>query len=147
MTQHASSTRSTILLGGLALLALAFVAGWIFWPATEAPRTLAGAVERSDEGAGGVTVKAVLAPRASDDAWSFSVTLDTHTVDVAAFDLLSATRLEGGSASLRPTGDSAYGARTSHHVEATLLFDPLAGPATLVVRDLAGEPARRLGFP
>ena len=81
----------------------------------------------------------------------FTVTLDTHSVDLDAIDLTTLATLTVDSTELRPTAwDAALG---GHHREGTLTFPTttadgraLIGPETktieLVIRDVAGVPER-----
>lgn len=115
--------------------------------ATAAPA--AQAATQSNEG-GSVTVKVTW--QRVDAGPTFTVALDTHSVDLDGYDLsrLAVLRTDQG-VELKPTGWDA--AKGGHHREGKLTFPattadgkPVLGPGTrtvvLVIRDVAGVPER-----
>lgn len=132
--------RSALLAVGLAVLVLA--AAWALWPAATTPATGGVGMTRADNGAGGVTFKATLKGLQPDTL--FTVDLDTHTVDVGAYDLRNIV-LRGGADN--PPSAIRTIVTSQHHVEADLTFPAAATQAlTLVAKDLAGVPERTLVF-
>lgn len=125
-----------IALAAVGVAAVALVA-WILWPT---PQT---ANARTAE-ANGVTVTATLL---DGDGVRFLVVLDTHTVDLAPYDVVANSRLVVDGAELTAQGSSEAKDNTGHHVEAELRFDaPRGHRMDLVLRDLGGVPERRLVF-
>jgi len=98
----------------------------------------------TDGGANGVTFKATL--EATAPGLKFTVELDTHTVDLAAYDVSNIV-LENSQGTRFDATDVSVLQRTSHHVEAVIVF-PATGwePVALIAKDLAGIPERRLVF-
>jgi hypothetical protein len=98
----------------------------------------------TDGGANGVTFKATL--EATSPGLKFTVELDTHTVDLAAYNVSNIV-LENSQGTRFDATDVSVLQRTSHHVEAVLVF-PATGsqPVALIAKDLAGIPERRLVF-
>ena len=98
---------------------------------------------RSDSG-GGVTVKVTyLNPQAGDDT-RFQVILDTHSVNLDAYDLKALSLLRDDTAkTYQPTGAEDNGG--GHHREVTVSFPKLT-PGTkgleLVIKDIAGVKER-----
>lgn len=109
----------------------------------------AGRDQAVDGGQGQVIVSAEF-ERAKSGAAEvfFSLSLNTHTVDLTGFD-------PAGSVVLRPSsGDELpvqtaqqVGERSSHHQNYTVSFGrPAVGRVSLVVRGVAGVPERTLPF-
>ncbi len=146
------STR-TWWLAGAALVALVAIGALVvLWRAprdTEAPQALApaggtGDATRTHEG-GQVTVK--VTPLAVDAGIAFTVVLDTHAVDLDGYDLQQLATLRVGDTELLPTSWDAP--KGGHHRQGTLRF-PAAdttGPVELIIRDVAGVPARSFQWP
>lgn len=117
------------------VVAMLFVA-WVLWPQPSDGQT------RTAE-ANGVTVTATL----RGDGLVFDVILDTHTVDLAAYDLVANSKLLVDGQVLRPQGESRTTDNTGHHIEGTLRFEgERHGALVLVLEDLGGVPERRLEF-
>lgn len=90
-------------------------------------------------------VSVTVAPQISANEWAFSVTLDTHSVDLED-DMAQISRLiDGAGNEYAPngwTGDPPGG----HHRTGTLAFAPIApapGAITLLIRDVGGVRERR----
>ena len=125
-----------IALAAVGVAALALIA-WVLWPAPQAAGT------RTAE-ANGVTVTATLL---DGDGVRLRVVLDTHTVDLASYDVVANSRLVADGSELPAQGSSRVRDNTGHHVEAELHFDAQRGQRLeLVLRDLGGVPERRLVF-
>lgn len=148
-------------LAPLAALAMASACGDGASPAPDGGGPGAG-LTVSDDGAGGVTVEATWVTPAhlagSEDLQRVAsayegrnvtlihVRLDTHSVDLARYDLGELASLDVGNGPEPALGYEAL-SEGSHHREGVLAFGmapPSEGPATLVVRDVAGVPDRRL---
>lgn len=127
--------RLTFLWGAVAFIGLLGIGRSLGSAAPGLTRTHAG---------GGVTVKVTyLNPEAPEGA-SFQVVLDTHSVDLDAFDLknLSLLRDEAGK-TYQPRQVENKGG--GHHREATLVFPKPATAAKrleLVIKDIAGVKER-----
>jgi hypothetical protein len=104
---------------------------------------------------GGVTVKVTRLDGA--DALGFSVVLDTHSVNLDAYDLiqLAVLRTRSGEELAPLAWDAPAG---SHHREGTLTFpavtadgtplvQPDGGQLILVIRDIGGVPERSFSWP
>lgn len=129
------------------VLALATVVAGIAWGflALRVPSETSGADQtRSDGGANGVTFTASL--ETTEPRPTFTIELDTHTVDLAAYDLSNIVLKDSQGTSYDATEVTVL-QRTAHHVEAVLVF-PAAGSGslTLIARNLAGVSERRLVF-
>ena len=117
-------------------LGLVFMSGETFGAAASSPtQTVAG---------GGVTAKVTfLNPKASDDP-RFQVVLDTHSVDLDAYDLksIAVLRDETGKTYIATDTDNKG---SGHHREAVLSF-PKPSPETkwieFVIKDVAGVKER-----
>jgi hypothetical protein len=113
-----------------------------------------------DGGAGGVTVEATwvtpahveerpalrkVASRLPGNAVLIHVKLDTHSVDLGRYELAALAWLDGGSG-LKPALSYEPISDEGHHREGVLVFGApgTERPATLIIRDLAGVPERRL---
>ena len=121
------------------VVALAFVA-WVLWPTAEP----AGPAMARSATANGVTVTATLQ---EGHAVVFDVVLDTHSVDLADFDVAAHAYVVANGVRIEPDEVSRSVDDTGHHVEATLTFRAeRRGVLVLVVEDLAGVPERRLEF-
>lgn len=111
--------------------------------------TPAGTDQSVDSGPGGVIVSAEF-NRADSTAeeQSFTVSLNTHTVDLTDFNPAQAIvlRTDAGQEQSVQTV-SADGERSSHHQNYRVTFARTASSAvTLVVRDVAGVAERQLTF-
>ena len=98
---------------------------------------------RTDSG-GGVTVKVTYVHPQGEDEARFEVVLDTHSVNLDAYDLktLSVVRDDTGN-NYQTTRAENKG--SGHHREATLTFSKLSPEARvleLVIRDIAGVKER-----
>jgi hypothetical protein len=123
------------IVGVVGVVAIVLVA-WILWP-----QPSSGQMQTAE--ANGVTVTATL----RSDGLVFDVILDTHTVDLASYDLVANSRLLVDGQTLQPHGESRTTDNTGHHVEGTLRFDgERHGTLVLVLEDLGGVPERRLEF-
>ena len=129
------------------VLALATVVAGVVWGflASRAPSGTPSADQtRSDGGVNGVTFTATL--EATEPRPTFAVELDTHTVDLAAYDLSNIVLEDSQGTSFDATEVTVV-QRTAHHVEAVLVFPATgSGSVTLIARDLAGVPERSLVF-
>lgn len=126
--------------GGVSVAAVVLFA-WVFWSA--GPESPDGDGTKTAE-ANGVTVTATLT---QTNETRFHLLLDTHTVDLSAYDLNASVYLETDDGIRVPlSSDPSINERTSHHVDANLIFPKTAGAFTLVLKDLGGVPERRLGF-
>ena len=129
-TSTSRSPRKTLAV----VFVIATVVAGIVWGflALRAPSGTSSAGQtRSDGGANGVT---------------FTVELDTHTVDLEAYDLSNIVLEDSQGTSFDATEVTVL-QRTAHHVEAVLVFPAVgSGSVTLIARDLAGVPERRLVF-
>lgn len=103
-----------------------------------------------DSGAGGVTVEATWLGVQDDGRLAFRVALDTHSVDLAKFDLVTNAALRDDSARELAPSDWRDERRDSHHRSGVVRFPaPPGGTSarlTLVVRNLAGVAERTLTF-
>ncbi|HKZ23545.1 MAG TPA: hypothetical protein VJ224_04000 [Thermoplasmata archaeon] len=129
------------------VVVLATVVAGIVWGflALRAPSETSGADQtRSDGGSNGVTFAATL--EAIEPRLTFTVELDTHTVNLAAYDLSNIVLEDTDGTSFDATEVTVL-QRTAHHLEAVLVF-PSTGSrsVTLIARDLASVPERRLVF-
>lgn len=141
------------------LVIIAILAGaalWIWNTATPTPHANTAPAAAMSDGAtqtnegGQVTIAATWPGSSAGPV--FSVAMNTHTVDLGAFDLkqLAVLRLDGGR-EVQPT--SWDGPKGGHHSSGTLTFPatasdgtPLIAPNTrtieLIIRDVAGVPER-----
>lgn len=100
--------------------------------------------EKQSVSGGGVTVDVTFL-KDGDDAARFTVVLDTHSVDLDAYQFEEIVRFrDGRGAEMAPTAvEGTEG--SGHHREATLRFawpDPRPTVLELVVKDVAGVPER-----
>lgn len=144
---------------GLTVLALAALLFITFRPnrpntpgASASPPSVgktAGTDAAVDDGAGGVIVTANLVrARTSASQAVFDVSLNTHTVDLSAFDPATQVKLHVGSdAGTVPAEARVVGDRSSHHqnYEVTFIRPPTAS-VHLVIHDIAGVSERLLPF-
>lgn len=136
MADNAEKLRvATLLLAGFLLVAL--------FGAAEALAASASGATQSHSG-GGVTVKVTYLHPEGKDGPRFQVALDTHSVNLDAYDLraLSVLRDEAGK-SYQPAQVEDKGG--GHHREVTLTFPSSASGAKrleLVIRDVAGVKER-----
>ena len=140
-----------VLLCLLALGLLAIAAACTKFPGAAAPA--GDVVQTSDEG----QVKVAVTRQAEAAAPTFTVALDTHSVELDGYDLrqLAVLRTDQGR-EVRPSGWDAP--KGGHHRSGALTFpamasdgSPLVGPTTreltLVIRDVAGVPERVFRWP
>lgn len=108
----------------------------------------AGSDEAVDNGAGGVIVSAQFNRKESIAGNPvFTLALNTHTVDLSAFDPQRNVQLHIGDQALLPTSITPSGESSSHHKNFRVAFDAsIAGPIQIVVHDVAGVAERRLSF-
>lgn len=126
-------------IAGLALVA------WVLWPASPAPAA-EGDVTRTAE-AGGITVTVTKTMHTAAEQTQFRLILDTHTVDLADYDLHQNIVLERADQSRISMADApTITARTGHHVDAYIHFQNTETPFVVVLKDLGGIPERRLTF-
>jgi hypothetical protein len=89
---------------------------------------------------GGVTVKITLLDSKTNGDLSFQIVLDTHSVNLDAYDLKTITVLrDGGGNTYHPIGLENKG--SGHHRQATVTFAKIANSPKrfeLVLRDIAG---------
>lgn len=115
---------------------------------TKLPRPLNATVR--DGGAGGVTVEATWLGVQEGGMLAFKLALDTHSVDLATFDVAENVALrDGAGRELAPAGWQDE-SRDSHHRSGIVRFpassEHEAGRVMLVVRNLAGAAERGLTF-
>jgi hypothetical protein len=140
---------------GLLLIAGALGACGSVPPPPGATPAVTGAAQATQVSDGGqVTVRATWQGR--DAGPVFTIVLDTHSVDIDAFDLakLATLKTDDGRTVDALGWDAPPG---GHHRTGTLTFPtaiggaPVIGPTTraveLVVRDVAGIPERRFRWP
>lgn len=130
-----SKGKVLLLLSGVILMSLIGAAKSFGAAAPELTRTHSG---------GGVTAKVTYLNPEDAEGPRFQVVLDTHSVDLDAFDLknLSVLRDEAGK-SYQPTQVENKGG--GHHREATLAFPKPATAAKrleLIIKDIAGVKER-----
>lgn len=110
--------------------------------------TTVGTDAVADNGAGNVTASATYErAKSSADQIVFTVALNTHSVDLSAFDpaniLLRASSSQGGKGTLM---EDASG-QSSHHRLFQLSFPrPKGNQVTIIVRNVAGIAQRELPF-
>lgn len=118
-------------------------------PGSTVTGTAAGQDQAVDNGANSVIVSATFERAASSDREAvFSVSLNTHSIDLSAFDPAAqmVLRTKDGQESNVETV-SRSGEQSSHHQNYRVSFArPAAGSATLVVRDVSGIAERLLTF-
>ncbi len=118
-------------------------------PGSSVTGTAAGQDQAVDNGAGSVIVSATLERAASTDREvAFTVSLNTHSVDLSDFDPAAQVKLQAASGQ---EGDAETavlnGDRSSHHQNYRVTFPRPAGSVvTLVVRNVSGIAERRLIF-
>lgn len=134
-------------LGAVAAVSAGALA-WVFVPQSGSDGNATGQT-RSDEGSNGVEFIGTY-NETREGVSKFYVRIETHTVNLDAYDPLASIVLEHGSATLTPTSASAVdeGSRSAHHISALLYFEtgPTHGSISLIAKDLAGVPERRLVF-
>lgn len=109
----------------------------------------AGTDAAVDDGAGGVIATAeFLRTRSGMGQAIFDVSLNTHTIDLSAFDPAAQLKLHVGSDAGTTPGDvRVVGDRSSHHQNYEVTFvRPQTAPVNLVIHDVAGVTERRLPF-
>lgn len=102
----------------------------------------------TDEGQGAVEVSARLERSKSTDARVvFTVSLNTHSVDLSSFDPIAQVRLRAGSQEIQGAFIEDPGNQPSHHQQFLLSFArPEARQVVLAVRNVAGVAERQLRF-
>ena len=142
-TSTSRSLRKTLAV----VFVIATVVAGIVWGflALRAPSGTSSAGQtRSDGGANGVTFTATL--EATEPRPTFTVELDTHTVDLAAYDLSNIVLEDSQGTSFDATEVTVL-QRTAHHAEAVLVFPAVgSGSVTLIARNLTDVLERRLVF-
>ncbi len=133
--------RSWLLLAVGAIVATATIT-WALWP--QVPATLPEDTHVQEHG----EVTATATRHAGEQApVTFTLILDTHTVDLSSYDPLTSTTLDTTAGVLEPLNGSEVVENDGHHVEARLLFDaPPTEAKTLVLHDLADRAEWRLDF-
>ena len=107
----------------------------------------AGQDRAVDDGSGGVITTASRDRQAAAGETVFTLSLNTHTADLNAFDPMKQVHLRDATTELHAQGFALIGERSSHHQEYRVEFaNPQGGAATLVVTDLAGVAQRQLPF-
>jgi hypothetical protein len=96
---------------------------------------------KSDNGEGEVTVTAEFIESAG--LLVFDVLVDTHSVDLSAFNVSSQVSLERDDG-IVISAERVESSGSGHHQEFTLYFPKVEGAIRLVVRDLAGVPRREI---
>lgn len=99
---------------------------------------------KSDNGEGGVTMKAEFAESA--EQLVFEVALDTHFVDLSSVNPKAQFSLEQDDGEVI-TVERAESSGGEHHQEITLYFPKVKGNVRLVARDIAGVPRREIVWP
>jgi len=142
--KSSSRLRWRTLAGALVLATVGAGIVWGFLSLRAPSETSSADQTRSDGGASGVTFTATL--EATEPRLTFTVELDTHTVNLAAYDLSNIVLEDTDGTSFDATEVTVL-QRTAHHLEAVLVF-PSTGSrsVTLIARDLASVPERRLVF-
>lgn len=109
-------------------------------PATTAIGTAAGRDQAIDAGQGGVISEATFErKKSSDQELSFTVSLNTHTVDLLSFNPARQVRMKIGDTEIAPQTAVGLGERSTHHQNYRLTFPAVgSGPAFVVIRDVAG---------
>lgn len=113
---------------------------WALWPAPERPASVQFAEDVSDD----LTAKATLIR--DPEGLVFNLSLDTHTVDLSAFDASRQVRLRAGAEELKPVRVEVL-ATDGHHLSVETEFARVEGPVSLAVLDVGSVPERRLVFP
>ncbi len=111
--------------------------------------TPAGTDQAVDGGQGNVVASAKFERgKSSTEQLVFTVSLNTHSVDLSGFNPLSQIRLRTpGGSELQPQVLDPGGERSSHHQNYTLSFArPRSADVMLVVRNVAGVTERDLPF-
>ncbi|KKU48565.1 MAG: hypothetical protein UX68_C0011G0023 [Parcubacteria group bacterium GW2011_GWA2_46_9] len=96
---------------------------------------------KSDNGERGVTVIAEFSE--FEGKLVFNVAIDTHSVDLSAFNPNTQINLESDDGIAIPA-ERVESSGSGHHQEFTLYFSKVKGNVRLVVRDLAGVPRREI---
>lgn len=104
--------------------------------------------EVSDTGPGAVTASAKFErAQSGNQQLVFTLTLNTHSVDLSSFNPQNQVRLRAGNAEYQPQLRSDPAGQSSHHRNYTLAFTkPDNRTITLVVADVAGVTERQLPF-
>lgn len=109
--------------------------------------TASAAPTRTDTG-GGVTVKATLPHPETQDETRFQVGLDTHSVNLDAYDLKTLSLLRNNTGkTYEPTRVENKG--SGHHREITIVFpklDPGVKRVELIIKDVAGVKERSFSW-
>ncbi|GEM_PF-3432697 len=105
----------------------------------------AGRHETIDGGQGGVIAEAKHEQNSND--LEFSVSLDTHTVDLTSFDAVQQIRLHAAGQEYAPATVVNSGERSSHHQNYQVSFPLVENSSiTVVVHDVGGIEERQLPF-
>lgn len=146
---------------GLLLALLAVTAACAGRGSSAPSGSTAGAATQTDSGAGSVTVeatwvtpdhlsgdeklRAVAGDYANENVVLLHVKMNTHSVDLSAYDLGSISALDTGGDSAPPL-DWVSISGDSHHAEAVLVFRRPASTSAvaLTLRDIGGVPERTL---
>jgi len=138
------TSAATWIVMGIVVVAAAGAVTWVFWPEGGSPN---GGLEDDDAAVPAQTKnqeRGSIDVVATRQAWNdgqvrFSLSIDTHTVDLSNYDPLAKAHLEADGGALTPTADSEVVSNDGHHISAMLTFDAAADePLTLILRDLDG---------
>lgn len=112
-------------------------------PGTRVVGAAAGSHRAIDGGQGGVIAEATHEQKADD--LEFTVSLNTHTVDLTNFDPSTEIRLQAAGQEYKPKTAVSAGERSSHHQNYRLSFAPVDDTnVVVVVRDVGGIEQREL---
>lgn len=107
----------------------------------------AGQDQAVDDGSGGVITTVNHDRQAAAGETVFTLSLNTHTADLNAFDPMKQVHLRDATTELHAQGFAVVGERSSHHQEYRVQFTATQGSATiLVVTDLGGVAQRQFPF-
>ncbi|OGG18622.1 hypothetical protein A3D05_01970 [Candidatus Gottesmanbacteria bacterium RIFCSPHIGHO2_02_FULL_40_24] len=96
-----------------------------------------------EQGNVSVSIK-FLSEKSSPDTLFFSVSLDTHSVDLDQFNFGKNVLLEYQNSSGKPRDITLYGG--GHHRQAELSFPQVPPPYKIIIKDLAGITRREFEF-
>ncbi len=103
-----------------------------------------GTSKRLEKEENNVTVIIEYLPDKSSSQLSFRMALDTHSVELDAFDFAKDVALEKDGKSISPTLLKQEG--SGHHRSAELNFPTTNTPFTIVVKNLSNIPRREFSF-
>lgn len=109
--------------------------------AVQEPASIARGESKSDNGEGEVTVTAEFTESAG--MLVFNIAVNTHSVDLSAFNPNTQINLERNDGTAIPA-ERIESSGSGHHQEFTLYFPKVEGTIRLIVRDLAGVPRREI---